>query len=221
MLETQIFSAKTITDANTLLQWIQSYICQPHPQLGRKGAICPFVPPALDNDTVGMVFHYEIDGRSLEDVETTTRKYIQTFLDRHPQDRPNAILQTLLVIFPNISVEDSTVIDKAHQKLKSEFVQNGLMLGQFHMACPESAVRNPDFPVMVSPLPFFSIRYMAQHDILFLHQRTDWFAEYDARMGSAYERGKVPNPVFVHLYKDARQQLEEQQTNYDLGQQRV
>jgi hypothetical protein len=156
-----------------------------------------------------MVFHYEIDGQSLEDVESITQKYIQIFLDHYPLDRPNAILQTLLIIFPNIPVERSTIIDEAHQALKSAFVQRGLMLGQFHMTCPEPAVRNSEFPVMISPLPFFAIRHMAQHDVLFLHQRTDWFSQYDARMGSSYEQGKVSNPLLVQFYEEAKQRLEE------------
>lgn len=84
------------------------------------------------------------------------------------------------------------------------------MLGQFHMTCPEPAVRNPDFPVMLSPLPFFAIRHMAQHDVLFLHQHRDWFSLYDARMGEAYLQGKVSHPLLVQFYEDARQRFEEQ-----------
>jgi hypothetical protein len=210
--ETQILSTRTITDASTLLAWIQSYICQPHSQLGRKGAICPFAEPAIDNNTLDMVFHYEVDGQSLAEVESITQKYIQIFLNNYPLDRPDAVLQTLLIIFPNIPIERSTVIDEAHQTLKSEYVQQGLMLGQFHMTCPEPAVRNPDFPAMVSPLPFFAIRHMAQHDVLFLHQRTDWFSQYDARLGEPYQLGKVSHPLLVQFYEEGKQRLEEENT---------
>jgi hypothetical protein len=210
MCETPILSARTITDAHTLLNWIQSYICQPHPQLGRKGAICPFAEPAIDKNMLDMVFHYDVDGQSVAEVEAITQKYIHLFLDHYPLDRPDAILQTLLVVFPNIPIERSTVIDDAHQTLKSAFVQRGLMLGQFHMTCPEPAVRNPDFPAMVSPLPFFAIRHMAQHDVLFLHQRPDWFSQYDARLGEAYHLGKVSHPLLVQSYEDGKQRLEEQ-----------
>jgi hypothetical protein len=208
--ETQILSTRTIDDASTLLEWIRSYICQPHPQLGRKGAICPFAEPAIDNDTLDMVFHYEVDGQSVEEVQSITQKYIQTFVDRYPLNRPDAILQTLLVIFPNIPAERSTVIDEAHQALKSAFVEQGLMLGQFHMTCPEPAVRNPDFQVMVSPLPFFAIRHMAQHDVLFLNQRRDWFSEYDVRQGEPYQLGKVSHPLLVQFYEEAKQRFEGQ-----------
>jgi hypothetical protein len=157
-----------------------------------------------------MVFHYDVDGQSVAEVEAITQKYIHLFLDHYPLDRPDAILQTLLVVFPNIPIERSTVIDDAHQTLKSAFVQRGLMLGQFHMTCPEPAVRNPDFPAMVSPLPFFAIRHMAQHDVLFLHQRPDWFSQYDARLGEAYHLGKVSHPLLVQSYEDGKQRLEEQ-----------
>lgn len=207
MCETPFLSTRKITDAHTLLNWIQSYICQPHPQLGRKGDICPFAQPAIDNNMLDMVFHYGVNGQSASEIEAITQKYIQVFLDHYPLDRPNAIFQTLLVVFPDIPIELSTVIDDAHRTLKSAYVQQGLMLGQFHMTCPEPAVRNPDFPIMVSPLPFFAIRHMAQHDVLFLHQRTDWFSHYDARLGEAYQLGKVSHPLLVQLYEGAKQRF--------------
>jgi hypothetical protein len=210
MPEIQILPTRAITDAHTILSWMQSYICQPHPKLGRKGDICPFARPAMDNNTLDMVFHYEVDGQSLEDVVSITRSYVQLFLDRYPLDRSDAILQTLLVIFPNIPIERSTIIDEVHSILKSEYVLQGLMLGQFHMTCPEPAVRNPDFQVMVSPLPFFAIRHMAQHDVLFLNQRRDWFGQYDARMGEAYQQGKVSHPLLVKFYEEAKQHFAEQ-----------
>jgi hypothetical protein len=205
MTETSIFSAKAITDANILLKWIRSYICQPHPQLGREGDVCPFVQPALHNNMLHMALHYEVYGQSLAELEAVMRSYLSIFQACCPAERSNALLQTLLVVFPAIPAERSTIIDHAHQDLKSEFVQQGLMLGQFHMTCSESAVHNPAFQVMVSPLPFFAIRYMAQHDILFLHQRSDWFKHYSARMGNAYAQGKVSNATFVRLYEAAKQ----------------
>ncbi len=27
--------------------WVREYLCRPHPELGRSGAMCPFVPEAL------------------------------------------------------------------------------------------------------------------------------------------------------------------------------
>jgi hypothetical protein len=209
--ETPMLSVRTIDDAHTLLSWIRSYICQPHPQIGRKGAVCPFAEPAIDNNTLDMVFHYEVDGQSVAEVAAIMQGYIQIFLDRYALDRPDAILQTLLIVFPDIPVERSTVIDEVHQALKSAFVERGLMLGQFHMTCPEPAVRNPDFPVMVSPLPFFAIRHMAQHDVLFLNQRRDWFSEYDVRQGEPYLQGKVSHPLLVQFYEEAKQRFGDQQ----------
>lgn len=36
-------------------EWMDSYITQPHEQLGRSGAVCPFVMPARRADAVETV----------------------------------------------------------------------------------------------------------------------------------------------------------------------
>jgi heptaprenyl diphosphate synthase len=215
MEDKNVVTLRMIKDANILFDWVTSYICKPHPLLGRKGDICPFAQPSIDKEKMGMVFHYEVDGRDINDVVSVMRHYMSTFPSNYPKNASSAILQTLLVVFPAIPAECSTVIDDAHKILKDEYVQNGLMLGQFHMTCPEPAVYNPDFSVMVSPLPFYAIRYMAQHDILFLHSDPAWFSEYDTRLGEPYRHGKVSNPLFVQQYKQAKEQLGERTEGHE------
>src|SRR6185437_7878279 len=33
-------------------RWVREYLMRPHPQLGRRGAVCPFVPISIELDTM-------------------------------------------------------------------------------------------------------------------------------------------------------------------------
>jgi len=193
--------------ASTLYKWMRDYICQEHPQLGRRGPICPFVQSAIDKDALSLTFHYEVDGSSTAAIENLLRNYIKVFLCSQLPSECSSTLKAMLVVLPRILPEQTNVLDIVQARVKDDFVQNGLMLGQFHKNCPEPAVHNPQFPVSISPIPFFAIRYMAEHDILFLHQKKHWFTEYCARFAWSYEQGKAKSE-FVELFQEAKKRFE-------------
>ena len=194
-------------DVKQLLIWIEEFICEPHPDLGRTGAVCPFVLPSLERGILSMAFHYEIDGNSVEAVKCTVSDYGAEFL-RLPfaSERERGLL-ALLVVFPNIPEGSAGVIDFLHAELKPQFVQRGLMLGQFHLNCTAPAAHNPFFRAFVSPFPLFAIRYMSYHDILFLSEEEQWFAEFYFRFGSKYELGQISNRVLVDQFNKAKKRF--------------
>lgn len=60
------------------------------------------------------------------------------------------------------------LFDDIHHDLKTEFMRNGLMLGQFYKGCPQAGIYDSRFrPLGTVPWPCFAIRYMAAHDHLF------------------------------------------------------
>jgi hypothetical protein len=66
--------------------------------------------------------------------------------------------------------------DDIHANLKPEFVEQGLMLGQFYHGCPfeEGAIYAPEYKsiILSSPVPAFAIRYMVRQDNVFnLHPK--------------------------------------------------
>jgi hypothetical protein len=197
-----------IGHASRVLQWLDEYISRPHHQLGREGAICPFVAPAIDRNTLSMVFHYEVTGE--EDlIRAILNCYIPVFMDYPPTDESTRVYKTLVIVFPNIPEQHTTVLDRVHTQVKTEFVQNGLMVGQFHQHCPEPSARNPFFLVSIAPIPVVAIRHMAIHDILFLGENESWFREYNARFGSRYERKTVTSELFVKAYNAAIERFPE------------
>jgi hypothetical protein len=65
------------------------------------------------------------------------------------------------------------------------------------------AVRNHAFPVSRAPIALFAIRHMAPHDLLFLHDRREWFASYQRRYAGHITSGRVRDPFLRELYNQA------------------
>ncbi|GHC89744.1 hypothetical protein GCM10007079_35480 [Nocardiopsis terrae] len=115
-------------------------------------------------------------------------------------------VSALVTVVHSMPAHHWPLLDEAQRRVKAEAVRRGLMIGQFHPHCPEPGVWNPSFTVSRSPRPLFAIRYMALHDILFLHADPELFAEYDRRFGDRYEghsRTHLPSR-FVELYEAAK-----------------
>ena len=163
--------------------WLESYISQPHPDLGRPGPVCPFVAPAVAAGTVYFAA-YRFDGEpSLERMTHALEEALRWFQLLAWQEE-KVELASLVIIFPDLEENDWHLIDDGHAASKTMFVEAGCMLGQFHPACEEPAARNPAFPVNRAPLPLMVIRHIASHDILFLDENPHWvehFGEWLAR----------------------------------------
>jgi uncharacterized protein DUF6875 len=115
-------TATTVSDASQLMDWIQDYICKPHPDLGRKGPVCPFVPPSLRRDQLFMTFHYEVDGHSPHEIECLIRHYAQLFLET----KADSTDSTLLVLLPKIPADRQPVMDRVHAEVKEDRQWSGL-----------------------------------------------------------------------------------------------
>jgi len=178
--------------AGEIMGWIETFIAQPHPQMTRPGhasqVVCPFAQAAIDDDSLLMEFRHEVRGDDEPMIEQIVRDYIPAF-KRMGSFRPGAnALKTLLLVFPNLPDDCTPVLDTVQEMVKDEYVNNGLMLAQFHKHCTEHSVHNRGLMVGQSPRPFIAIRYMALHDILFLTEKREWFLEYTARFGEKFRR---------------------------------
>lgn len=154
------------------LTWIKQFIMQPHPDLGRKGPVCPFAQPAHETKAIQLC---AMDvGEMSFDVFVDVMMRLRSFFDRltgNMSGRPDLLS---LCIFPrNLRAESYyKFIDCAHSILKPFYMQAGLMLGEFH---PLSAVRGAHSEricPMRSDVPIFVIRSIALHDILFIDNQS-------------------------------------------------
>jgi hypothetical protein len=169
----EVDGASEAGPAQEILKWVRDFLAQPHGDLGREGPVCPFVPRALKLGTlwIGIV---EADPDKPEDMEAIVDHYRKVFLDLEPKQGSDAVFKTIILIFPRVSSEQAPVlIDGVQKKLKPGFVDDGLMLGQFHEKNDEPGLHNKKFRPLRSPIPLLAIRFMVKQDLPFLTQETD------------------------------------------------
>lgn len=152
-------------------EWVRGYLTSPHPELGRTGPVCPYVPTALKR---GMLYlTIQPGGReTLDSAEVTEAvlRYREWFQQIEPREGPAAQFKSIIILFPDVAVEDAPeVIDRTQAALKPAFVESGLMVGQFHPLPPaEGGLWNADFRPLRSPVPLLAIRHMVASDLPFL-----------------------------------------------------
>jgi hypothetical protein len=154
-------------------EWVRTFLAQPHPNLGRSGKVCPYIPFALRFDTIQLAV-IRPQKTSQQELENTVKDYRDIFLQSEPKVGEAAIYKVFLLIFPDINIQDTSIlIDEVQKKLKPYFVESGLMLGEFHMLNQSPGLHNPNFLPLRSPIPLLAIRFMVEPDLPFLKNPSD------------------------------------------------
>ncbi|MFY1637340.1 DUF6875 domain-containing protein [Solwaraspora sp. WMMB335] len=152
-----------------VVTWAREYLCRPHPELGRSGNVCPYAATALDRGTFLLTVQ---PGADPDRPQTAQRLagYRDWFRDLATQAGNARIHHTILMLLPDLPPADaSAVVDRLQRDLKSEYVAQGLMIGEFHAGPPDKAgLWNPQFRPLHSPVPILAIRHMVPTDYLFL-----------------------------------------------------
>lgn len=156
-----------------IMEWVKNFLGRSHPNLGRPGAVCPFVPYSLKSNSIRLAVIHTKDLYP-EQLEEIVGQYRDIFLQIAAKEQELAINKAFLLIFPDIHIEDaSKVIDSVQQKLKPLFVESGLMIGEFHKRNESPGLHNPNFRPLRSPIPLLAIRFMVEADLPFLQNPVD------------------------------------------------
>jgi hypothetical protein len=185
-------------------EWVKNFLAQPSSDLGRTGPVCPFIPHALKLNSIQLAL---IRAKNLEpqQVEEIVLRYRDIFLELEPRDREGGINKAILLIFPDIHLDETPkLIDGVQQKLKPFFVEQGLMLGEFHNRTETPGLHNPNFRPLRSPIPLLAIRFMVESDLPFLEGTDD--ISLRIRYLEAYLQ-RFESNVRNHLLSHARQAL--------------
>jgi hypothetical protein len=191
----------------TVDHWLREYVSRPHPELGRSGAVCPFVAPAMRVGSLAIAQHTGLARTGPAHLAEDELRELIHRMARDFEEREwahsNATLHSLVLVLPDLPPSRWSALDRLQAELKAELADRGLMLGQFHPQCPEPAARNPFFAVSRSPVPLLAMRRMALHDVLFLQHDRGYFAAYRRRFADRYEQGTVTDPLFRDAYQRA------------------
>ena len=197
-------SASTLEQAEMVFAWVRDYLGESHPQLGREGAICPFVKLSVAKDLLSVVFHGEIDGSSAVPIREAILNHAEAFLTRFPATRRDHRLAALMIVFPAIPEERAHLLDDIQNEIKTHLMRRGLMVTTVHNHCPRPALSNPQFPVSRAPFIAFAIRSMVVQDIVFVGHNSAAFAAFLARFGGLYAENKVSNEFgYVDRFHEA------------------
>ncbi|MEC4819966.1 MAG: hypothetical protein SAK29_42860 [Scytonema sp. PMC 1069.18] len=156
-----------------ITQWLKNFVAKPNPDLGRSGAVCPFVPPSfkLNSLRLTVIRSKNLDIQQIADL---ILPYRDVFLNLEPKEKPAALNKAILFIFPEVQSEDAPkIIDVVQRKLKLFFVDAGLMLGEFHNRTESPGLHNPNFRPLRSPIPLLVIRPMTEADLIFMQNTED------------------------------------------------
>ncbi len=175
--------------------WLRNRIMQPHPDLKRPGAVCPFVAQSMAQDC--MIFGVRLGARGgAEAALDIMLPFIDAFRAIEPIEGPLLGLKALTVFFPDLPQTDwAGFIDGGHALLKPILVARGLMLGEFHPESTKPGASNAEIPAMQAPVPAFVIREMAMHDTKFINdaaeapeRRALYLRSYLDRLGNVVPR---------------------------------
>ena len=152
----------------TALEWARAFLASPHPDLGRKGPVCPYIRHSFDERLLHVTCRPDESCQSSDLVAAVraTHRWFAEIQRRTPEEIRHLV--TVLVVLPRIDRSSAEPLNELHRVMKDEFVGHGLMIGQFHPACEAPGLWNPDFRPLRSPIPLLAIREMVSSDLPFL-----------------------------------------------------
>lgn len=171
-------------------EWIRTYLARPHSELGRSGNVCPFATPALAKDTLRLaVVRLSLGKDKHTQIRDAVAYHRNAFLS-HEDAEANKLLQSLLMLFPDVLPDEAAdLIDRTKEEMKASFVEQGLMLGEFHSRNDSPGLHNASFLPLRSPIPMLVIRRLVASDFVFLSRQ-----EYDPATRLRYLEGYLLAP---------------------------
>lgn len=171
------------------LAWLRNFIMKPHPNLGRPGAVCPYVASAIDEGLLYLSVGSPADPlnhATLYEEMDVYRGIFQQFTAPGNPDLAN--LRCILVLFPE--TPESVFDDPPGLKvLKSEMMLQDITIGQFHpVSNPKRLLKEKFFPVQ-APTCIYVMRPFAEFDWVFIKGEREWRDIYRRKFGVTPDDG--------------------------------
>jgi len=183
---TSALAESDLAALRSVAEWIASFVVQPHPDLGRSGPVCPYVPGALERGKLWLAPE-RVGDREVPDVVAVMDRYRQLFQERQSPSSEDADRAAIIVVFPDLSADDAAPLfeEVLGQLAVPAYAEDGVIFGPFYDGHPGAAIRNPDFHPFRSPVPFVFVRYGVVGDWPFFLDKEDWFGLYASRFGES------------------------------------
>jgi hypothetical protein len=181
LAESDLSALRTVAD------WIETFVARPHKSLGRAGPVCPFVPGALERETLWLAPE-RVAGRSAADLVQLIDGYKRLLLCAEPVEGEGMSYKAIIVVFTDLSADRA----KAHledvqvQQLKERcYAEDGVVMGDFHDRNEGGAVHNPSFHPFRPPVPFLLMRHTVIGDWMFFLDNQDLLGAWARHFGES------------------------------------
>ena len=171
---------------HAVADWIESYVVQPHKDLGRAGPVCPFVPGSLERKTLWLAPE-QIADRDVPAVVELMDAYRKLFLDARSTDGDDAQHKVIVVVFTDLPADRAQgVFDGVLEELAvPSYAEDGIVFGPFYEGHEGTAIYNSSFRPFRSPVPFLFVRYGVIGDWKFFLDNDDLFKLWARRFGES------------------------------------
>lgn len=150
------------------LAWLEGFVMNPHPELGRHGAVCPFAKPVHNGNSL-IFCVWDANDLQFDDFVHVLKKFPDSYFRMLARMSGNLKLFSMCVFVRGIMADQyGKYIDGAHALAKPAFMEAGLMLGEFHPLSQAKGAHSETFRPMRSTQPAFVVRAMSPHDALFI-----------------------------------------------------
>ena len=130
----------------------------------------------------------QITNRNVPEVVELMNGYRTLLLRAQPIDGDDANYKAIVVVFTDLSADRAKdyVDDVQIQNLKRlSYVEDGVVLGEFHARNEGSAIRNPSFQPFKAPVPFLLMRPAVVSNWMFFLDNEDWLSSWARRFGES------------------------------------
>jgi hypothetical protein len=180
-----------------LTDWLAAYPMNAHAELGRTGAVCPFVKKASLLD----ILRVSVSQAGPEDEDSVFASIRSNFSDMEKIPAPpgKERLRAIVVGFPNCASPDGiAMLERVFKRHKYYTLFHFRMMAFFHASSEIHGLWNGAFRPMRAPMPVLGLRYMIEQDAVFAAKHKLMTLPYLLRFGPAgaqrlatYWRGKA------------------------------
>ena len=154
--------------------WITSFVVRPNDALGRDGPVCPFVPGALERQTLWLAPE-QIGDRDAPEVAELMEGYKRRFLQTEPIEGADAAYKVIVVVFTDLPADRAHgVFDDVLEQLALPSYADGILFGPYYEGNEATAIYNSSFRPFQSPVPFMFVRQGVISDWKFFLDNDEW-----------------------------------------------
>ena len=171
---------------HAVADWIKTFVARPHKDLGRAGAVCPFVPGALERKTLWLA-PARLADRDAPAAVQLMNGYKSLFLDARPTDGDDTIYKVIVVVFTDLSADRAKNLfsDVLQHLAVRSYAEDGILLGPFYEGNEGTALYNSGFRPFQSPVPFLFVRHGVVSDWKFFLDNENWLNLWAHRFGES------------------------------------